>query len=167
MEKPLLSLLRELPGEVWLSQAVGIRIIENDDDLWYAVAECGVSPEQEEFVNPAGFSVGRAYLAPNDNVPCVICRADSERIGFIVFRKWSGSEPGFNWSYFIDLKYQGMGYGRAAAELAIKILRAAGPEMPIRLSTEAHNTRARKLYQSLGFTKTDELDGDDPVFVLY
>lgn len=167
MEKSLLDLIKNLPRETWLSETVSIRKIENDDDLWYAVVECSVSPEQQEFVNPAGFSIGRAYLAPNNNVPCVICKADGERIGFIVLRKWSDSDRAFNWSYCIDLKFQGMGYGKAAAKLAIKILRAADSKMPIKLSTEALNTKAQKLYRSIGFTKSDELDGDDLVFVLH
>ena len=47
-----------------------------------------------------------------------------------------------------------------------KILRAADPEMPIKLSAEAGNIRAQKLYRSLGFTESDELDGDDLVFIL-
>ncbi len=167
MGKSLLDLIKNLPRNIWLSETVRIRKIENDDDLWYAVAECNIFPEQEELVNPAGFSIGRAYLAPNDNIPCVICKADGERIGFIVFRKWSGSDQGFNWSYFIDQKFQGMGYGKAAAKLAIKILKAADPQMPIKLSTEALNTNAQNLYQAIGFTKSDELDGDDLVFILH
>ncbi len=166
MEKSLLDLLKNLPGDTWLSETVGIRKIENDDDLWYAVTECELLPEQEEFVNPAGFSIGRAYLAPNDHIPCVICKAGGERIGFIVLKKWSGSGAGFTWSYFIDRGFQGMGYGKAAAKLAIKILRAADPKMPIKLSTEASNVKAQKLYRSIGFTKSDELDGDDLVFIL-
>ena len=166
MEKSLLDLIKKLPRDTWRSETVSIRRIENDDDLWYAVAECRLLPEQEEFVNPAGFSIGRAYLAPNDTVPCVICKADGEKIGFMVFRKWSGADAGWNYSYFIDLKYQGMGYGKAAATLAVKILRAADPKRPIKLSTEASNIKAQTLYQSLGFTKSEELDGDDLVFIL-
>ncbi len=166
MEKSLLDLLNNLPKDIWISETVSMRKIEDDYDLWYAVAECRVFPEQEEFVNPAGFSIGRAYLVPDNNVPCVICKTDGERIGFIVFRKWSDSDSGFNWSYFIDQKFQGMGYGKAAAKLAIKILRAADPKTPIKLSTEASNAKAQRLYQSLGFAKTDELDGEDLVFAL-
>ena len=128
MEKPLFDLIKDLPSDTWLSETVGIRRIENDDDLWYAVAECSILPEQEEYVNPAGFSIGRAYLAPKDNVPCVICKADGERIGFIVLRKWSGSDRGFNWSYFIDRKFQGLGYGKAAAGLAVKFLEPPTPK---------------------------------------
>ena len=167
MEKSLSDLIKNIPRDTWQSETVSIRKIENDDDLWYAVVECSIFPGQEEFVNPAGFSIGRAYLAPGDNVPCVICNADGERIGFIVFRKWSASEPGFSWSYFIDQKFQGMGYGKRAAKLAIKILRTADPKMPIKLSAEALNTNAQNLYQAIGFEKTDELDGDDFVFILH
>ena len=165
-KKSIAALLAALPQDTWSSAHVCFRRIQEDEDLWYAVAECKITPEQEEFVNPAGFSLGRAYLAPEDNVPCVICKEDGTRIGFIMFRKWLGATPALDWSYFIDKAYQGMGYGKASARLAIQILRSADPEMPIKLSTEESNTKAQRLYQSLGFTKSDVLDGDDVVFVL-
>lgn len=158
--------VKSLPIDTWRSETVSIRRIENNNDLWYAVVECKLDPEQEDYVNPAGFSIGRAYLAPQDNVPCVICKSDGERIGFIVLRTWSGDDSGFNWSYYIDRSFQGLGYGKAAARLAVKILKTVDPQMPIKLSTEAFNTKAQKLYCSIGFEKTDELDGDDLVFVL-
>ncbi len=157
--------IKSLPRDAWVSEAVNIRRIENDDDLWYAVVECRLNPEQEDYVNPAGFSIGRAYLAPDDNVPCVICKSDGERIGYIVFRKWLGKGDGFNWSYYIDREFQGHGYGKAAARLAIKILKSVDPKMPIKLSAEADNVKAQKLYCSIGFVKSDEMDGDDLVFV--
>ncbi len=157
--------IKSLPRDAWVSEAVNIRRIENDDDLWYAVVECRLNPEQEDYVNPAGFSIGRAYLAPDDNVPCVICKSDGERIGYIVFRRWLGIGGGFNWSYYIDREFQGHGYGKAAARLAVKILKSVDPKMPIKLSAEADNVKAQKLYCSIGFVKSDEMDGDDLVFV--
>lgn len=158
--------LKSLPKDAWVSETVSIRRIENDDDLWYAVVECKLDPEQEEYVNPAGFSIGRAYLAPQNNVPCVICKSNGERIGYIVLRKWLGKDADFNWSYYIDRNFQGLGYGKAAAKLAVKILKTVDPQMPIKLSTEVSNTKAQKLYCSIGFEKAEELDGDDLVFVL-
>lgn len=166
MNESFADIVKSLPKAAWLSESVTIRVIENDDDLWYAVVECALKPEQEDYVNPAGFSIGRAYLAPQDNVPCVICKRDGERIGYIVFRKWLGQGDGLNWSYYIDRKFQGMGYGKAAAKLAVKILKAVDAHMPIKLSTERDNVKAQNLYCSIGFTKSDELDGDDLVFVL-
>lgn len=165
MEMSFADKVKNLPEDVWISETVRIRRIENDDDLWYAVVECKLDPEQEEYVNPAGFSIGRAYLAPRDNVPCVICKNDGERIGYIIFGKWLGEGSGFNWSYCIDRKFQGLGYGKAAARLAVKILKTVDPQRPIKLSTETFNMKAQKLYCSIGFVKSEELDGDDLVFI--
>ena len=158
--------VRRALSEVSLSNGVGIRAIENDDDLWFAVVECRITPEQEEFVNPAGFSIGRAYLRPEDNLPCVIFKDDGTLIGYIVFRKWLGEGEALSWSYYIDKRYQGQGYGRASAMLAVRVLRAAFPDMPIKLSTEADNLKAQRLYQSIGFKRTVEKDGDDLVFMI-
>ncbi len=157
--------IKSLSKDAWKAGTVAIRPIENDDDLWYAVVECRLRPGQEEYVNPAGFSIGRAYLAPWDNVPCVICKSSGERIGYIVLRKWLGEGNAFNWSYYIDGNFQGLGYGKAAARLAVQILKAVDPAMPIKLSTEELNIRAQKLYRSTGFVKAEEKDGDDLVFV--
>lgn len=166
MELSFADKLKHTPKDIWSSERLSIRPIENDDDLWYAVVECRLTPEQEDYVNPAGFSIGRAYLAPGSNVPCVICKKDGERIGYIVFRTWLGEGDGFNWSYYLDKDSQGLGYGKEAARLAVAILKGANPQMPIKLSTEVANTKAQRLYESIGFVKSEEMDGDDLVFIL-
>lgn len=158
--------LNTLPRETFRGERVSIRPITDDDDLWYATVECRLLPEQEDFVNPAGFSIGRAYLNPADNVPCVILDEDGKRIGYIVLRKWLDDGEAWNWSYYLDKDSQGKGCGRAAALLAVKLLKAADPNMPIKLSTEQKNVKAQRLYQSIGFRRSDEMDGDDLVFVL-
>lgn len=166
MKPPFADALRGLPKSVWTSDTLLIRPIENDDDLWFATVDCQLASGQEDYVNPAGFSIGRAYLCPQDNLPCVICKPDGERIGYIVLRIWPGEGCGFNWSYYLDKRFQGMGYGKAAAKLAARILKTVDPAMPIYLSTEADNIKAQRLHHSIGFIKTDWFDGDDPVFAL-
>ena len=153
-----------LSKESMVSGEIAIRPIEDDRDLWYAVVECRLAPEQEELVNPAGFSIGRAYLDPDSNVPCIIWKG-GERIGYIVLRRWRGSIAN-SWSYFLDKNYQGKGWGKVAAQLAVQILHAADPGIAIKLSTEKDNLKAQKLYQSIGFRHNGEMDGDDLFFVL-
>ena len=143
-------------------ERISIRPIRDDYDLWYAVVECQLSPEQTDFVNPAGFSIGRAYLDPENNIPCIIW-LDDKRIGYIVFRTWSGSRA-TSWSYYLDRSFQGHGYGRIAAQLAVQILKTAAPDNPIKLSAEANNEKAHRLYRSVGFRHHGEMDGDDLVF---
>ena len=111
---------------------------------------------------PAGFSIGRAYLNPEDNIPCIIWKDDT-RIGYIVLRKWFCGNAN-SWSYYLDKDQQGNGYGKTAAQLAVQILKAADPETPIKLSAEPENKKAHRLYRSIGFRHEGELDGDDLVF---
>ena len=151
-----------LPPEIFSLGDLHIRMIQNDDDLWYATVECQLAPGQDEFVNPAGFSIGRAYLNPADNIPCIIWNGDT-RIGYIVLRRWDGAAN--SWSYYLDKDQQGKGYGKTAAQLAVQILKATEPDMPIKLSTEAANEKAHRLYGSIGFRHLGEMDGDDLVFV--
>ncbi len=152
-----------LPGSVFTQDEIRISPIRDDYDLWYATVECRLAPGQEDFVNPAGFSIGRAYLHPEDHVPCIIWHDDC-RIGYIVLRKWSGTDA-TSWSYYLDAQHQGKGFGRAAASLAVHILKSAAPEYPIKLSTEKDNIKAQHLYRSIGFSLSSETDGDDLVFV--
>ena len=155
--------LRRVPPEQRTFAGVCIRPIADDEDLWFAAVECELAPGQEEFVNPAGFSIGRAYLAPEKNVPCIICRADGTRIGYLVFRLWAAGGA-FSWSYYLDRRAQGQGLGTAAARLAVQILRAADPAMPIRLAVDERNRRAQAVYRRIGFRRLPERDGDELVF---
>lgn len=164
----------------WEGNKLFFREINSDDDLAIAVCELTLPPEQQAFVNPAGFSIGRAYLFPNDNVPYLIYAMEQEHetpVGFIVLRfvcytedmrSWNhyiNHPPRTNWSYFIIPSKQGKGYGTLSAKLAMRLLLKAAPEYPIELTTEQENEKAQRLYMRLGFKKTNELDGDDLVFL--
>ena len=152
-----------LPPEVFSLDGLSIQPVRDDYDLWYAVVECQLAPGQAEYVNPAGFSIGRAYLDPANNIPCIIWRGDT-RIGYIVLRRWFDGSAN-SWSYYLDKDWQGNGYGKAAAELAVQILKSAEPSTPIKLSAEAANEKAHRLYRFIGFRHLGEMDGDDLVFV--
>lgn len=156
--------LDHLPAEAWAGHGLFFRPIGTDEDLWYAVVECQLKPGQEDLVNPAGFSIGRAYLAPDHHIPCVICKADGARMGYIVLRSWHDRSLGAaSWSYYLDAGSQGQGWGKKAARLAVDLLRAAGVER-LRLSTEVSNTKAQRLYESIGFARLEELDGSDLIY---
>ena len=154
----------QLPEEIFRHGDILIRPIEDDYDLWFATVECTISDEQRNYVNPAGFDIGRAYLHPEDHMPCLICKADGTRIGFLVFRRWEEDCIYYNWAFQLDQHYQGQGYGRATAALAVQILQTAFHGSWIKLSIEPSNEKAQRLYRSLGFALLDEKDGEDLVF---
>ena len=144
-----------------------IRPIADQEDLWYAVHELTLAPGQQEFVNPPGFSIGRAWLWPEKFLPCMICRTDGTKIGFIVFSHWLADGDGVSWGYMIDSRYQHRGYGTAAARLALRMLHTVCPDLPVKLAVEEDNRRAQSLYISLGFVPLDEKDGSDLVYAHY
>lgn len=76
--------IRSLSSDVFHYNNIRISPIHDDYDLWYAVVQCKLAPGQENMVNPAGFSIGRAYLHPKSNIPCIIWNGET-RIGYIVF----------------------------------------------------------------------------------
>ena len=162
----LRTVLAHVEGAVWSDELVCIKPIVTQSDLIYAIFDCNLTEEQIELVNPAGFSIGRAYLFREDNYPCIIYNEKSEPVGFISLCKWLGKGDAYSWSFFIDKDHQGRGYGKSAARTAVRILKAADPDKLIKLSTEKENMNAQRLYRLLGFSLLPELDGDDLVFGL-
>ncbi len=153
-----------LPEDAFTLNHISIRPIRSDEELWYATVQCQLAPGQSDFVNPSGFSIGRAWLQPEDHVPCLIYK-EGQPIGFLLFRHWA-DDASNSWSYYLDKQHQGHGLGKAAAQLAVQILKSAHPDRPIKLSAEAGNEKAHRLYRGIGFSLSEELDGDDLVFIL-
>ena len=158
--------LQKLSDENWQNSQVTIKPLSSEADLIYAGYVCQLTEEQKELVSPFWFSIGRAYLFREDHFPCVIHNAQNEPVGFINFSKWLGSGDAYSWSYYIDKNHQGKGYGKQTAQLAVCILKQANPDKTIKLATEASNAKAQTLYQSLGFERASEMDGDDLVYAL-
>lgn len=162
----LRSDLKKLSPEDWRNERIKLRPLLTEDNLIYAACDCQLTEEQQERVNPAWFSIERAYLFPEASLPCLIENEQSEPIGFLNLCQWSAESDTSSWSCFIGRRHQKKDYGKAAAQLALHILKTAAPEKPIKLATEAQNLPAQPLYVSLGFQKLPEMDGDDLVFAL-
>ncbi|MBQ6172069.1 MAG: GNAT family N-acetyltransferase [Clostridia bacterium] len=160
------SALETVNIDLWSNARVSIRPLTTESDLIYAAYECKLGDHQKELVNPAWFSIGRAYLFREDNYPCIICNEQMTPIGFINLCKWLGEGDAYTWSFYIDKSHQGKGYGKSAAEVAVHLLKAADSDKPIKLATEQNNEKAQCLYRSLGFSLLPEVDGDDIVFGL-
>ena len=162
----LRSDLKKLSPEDWRNKRIKLRPLLTEDNLIYAACDCQLTEEQQERINPVWFSIGRAYLFPEASLPCLIENKLGEPIGFLNLCQWSTESGTSSWSCFIGRRHQKKDCGKAAAQLALHILKTAAPEKPIKLATEAQNLPAQSLYVSLGFQKLPEMDGDDLVFAL-
>ena len=103
--------LEGVNDSLWSDGQVSIRPIQTEADLIYAAMDCQLTEAQRDLVNPAWFSIGRAYLFREDNLPCLIY-ADEQPVGFISLGKWLAKGDAWSWSFFVNKAHQGKGYGR-------------------------------------------------------
>ena len=163
----LLTKVEGLPQALFANERVSLCKIESDEEISFAVRGCRLRRDQRDQVDPAGVSLGRAWLHPRENIPYIIRNRRNEPVGFLLLCWWSDpAQPALSWSFFIGEKFQHQGYGSAAARCAVAVLRGAFPGVPIKLAVEAGNKKAEALYGSLGFRFWGEHHGDARVFVL-
>lgn len=140
--------------------------VTSEEDLIYCCFECELKDDQKDLVNPPFFSIARAYLKPDNVYPFIIYDKLDNKVGFICLLKWLGKGDAFSFSFLIDKNHQRKGYGTNSIKLAIDILKTIDDNKQIKIAVEKVNEKAQKLYESLGFKKLDELDGDDLVYSL-
>lgn len=136
-----------------------------DDNFW-KVINLKVDETQDNFVAPNTISLAQAWLHPDIARPFAIY-ADDAPVGFTMMEVDAADpEKGFGlWRFMMDKSQQGKGYGRAALGLIIDYLKAAGATK-IYLSSDPGNDRAWRLYESVGFVRTGEMDDTEAIAVL-
>ena len=130
-----------------------------------------VRPDQEQNVEPVAESLAEAYVHPPGVAwPRLIVDGD-RTVGFLMAFldiDWRADGTLFRsglWRLNIDAAEQGRGYGRfAVAAVAAEIRRRGGKEMYV--TWHAGPDGPEEFYLRLGFRKTGEVSGDQPVGVL-
>lgn len=156
------KLLRVAPEE-WENEFVRIRPMTTRDDLIYAGDGCRLTDEQREFVNPVWFSLGRAYLAPEDHDPCLIETSAGSRSAFCASRHGPMPTAGAIFST--------SGSRGGATESGRRSWRSACSGWPIRICRSSWPWRLPTHGRS-GFTarwasgSCPERDGDDLIFCM-
>ena len=137
-----------------------------------------VHESQKDFVASNQKSLAQAYVywANNDYnflQPIVFGIYDCDvPVGFTTIAYEAGEggfasnngQPRYNlWRFMIDKNHQGKGYGKKAMKELIKYLstKPRGEAPTIYVSYASDNDAARKLYESVGFVETGEIDCED------
>ena len=115
-----------------------------------------VADGQKKFVAPNVLSIAQSKIFPNLN-PCAVY-AGEEMVGFVMFGYSEDDNRFWLDRLMIDEKHQGKGYGRAATLAVIERLSEIENFRELYLSFEPENENAEKLYQSIGFERTGEID---------
>lgn len=105
------------------------------------------------------YSLAKAFVSrPGEYAPHVIGH-QGQLVGAIRIRNY-GHGIGFA-SFFIDRKHQGKGLGRMALEHLLGVVVAVYPDaQEVETAVHPANTKARSLYESLGFRYTGAVSKD-------
>jgi len=130
-----------------------------DSDNWRDVARLSVDGEQSQFVAAPSYYL--ALCCYSTWYPLAIYRKQTV-IGFMM---WGVDDDESCWlgGILIDRLEQRKGYGRRAVKAAITMLKTQTNATEFALSYQAENTVARKLYKSIGFTETGEMEDGEIV----
>ena len=93
---------------------------------------------------------------------CAVYAGD-EMVGFVMFGFDTDDDKFYLGRLMIDEKHQGKGFGKAATLEVIERLKQNEDCKEIYLSFVPENESAEKLYKSIGFERTGELNGHEIV----
>lgn len=151
----------------------------NGKNIW-ELLKLYVSEEQKSFVAGNDISIIEAYAVTTENgyaFPFGIYE-DATPVGFLMIGfdtndYWDDDPPiakgNYNlWRLMIDQNHQKKGYGKEAVRLALEFIKTfpCGEAEYCWLSYEPENEIASRLYRSLGFVETGEMDGEELIAIL-
>ncbi len=120
-----------------------------------------VAEDQKSFVAPNVYSIAQSKIYPTNNTCAVY--ADDEMVGFVMFGLDTDDDRYYLGRLMIDEKHQGKGFGKAATLEVIERLKQIADCKEIYLSFVPENETAEKLYKSVGFERTGEMNGKEIV----
>ncbi len=120
-----------------------------------------VDPSQKKFVAINMYSLAEAKV-DEVSIPLAIY-TENEMVGFVMYDYAPKENKAYISRLMTDAKYQGKGYGRWAMEEVIRRICLIDDCKHIQTSFEPSNVVASKLYLSLGFIETGEIDEGEVV----
>jgi len=138
-----------------------VSLREVDSDNWRACAALQVSEGQRDFVMPASYYLALCHYGRLWRPLAIYSGTDV--VGFVMWAIDPSDHSGWLGGLTIDQRRQGSGYGSAAVEAVLRLLREEHGCTSAALSYSPDNVGARRLYASLGFEETGELEDDELV----
>ena len=147
-----------------------VHLREIDDANHDGVAALRVRPGQERFVASVAESLDEAAATPEGNPWYRAIYAGDEPVGFVMLSWDVTPSPGiigpwFLWRLLIDERFQRRGYGRAALERIVEIVRAEGAT-ELLTSYQPGDGEPWPFYERFGFSRTGRIDGTEVVLSL-
>jgi len=124
-----------------------------------------VKKEQEAYVANSTVMLARAYAYKAERSRAFLICDDQTPVGMGLYYDCDELEAYDLSQIFIDERFQGKGYGKAATELVLNCLREDGRYKKVVLCYIEGNETARSLYEGFGFAEIDR-DEDEIIMEL-
>ena len=145
------------------SEPIMIRLEDVNEGNWRI--PLAVSEAQKEHVANSTTILARAYAYRNSRSKAYIIFNDDTPIGMGLYHDDTELEAYIFSEIFIDARYQGQGYGKAATRLVLDEMKTDGKYSKVVLCYIDGNTAAKRLYETFGFVETDR-DEDEIIMEL-
>ena len=152
------------------STADNVTLREITAETVRAVMRLAVTEYQTRFVASNAWSLGQALFAPDAWYRAIYL--GEEPVGFVMLADQSLLDPMPQspevevWRLMVDAQHQRKGIGRAAMLQVIEHVRNKGLFRKLKISYVPEEGGPEKLYLSMGFRPTGELDEDEVVMEL-
>lgn len=130
---------------------------------WKKVVKLKLAEHQSNWVAPNWYSLLQAHY---EFGTARAIAADEEIVGFVLYGQVEGDPRWWIVRLMIDVEQQQKGYGRAALQAIITEMRQNPACTDIYLSFVPGNDPAQKLYESLGFINTGQIEDGELVMHL-
>jgi len=142
-----------------------ISLREINSDNFHQCINLKVAEGQEKFVASNLKSIAEAKIYPTA-LPLVIYCED-EMVGFVMYGFDTDDNKFYLGRLMVDAQHQGKGYGKAATLEVIERMKKIDGCQELYLSFVPENTRAEKLYASVGFERTGETSESGEVIMRF
>jgi len=140
-----------------------VSLLEITEDNYFAVCDLKVFPEQESYVASAVGIIARAYAKRNRNARALAVANADTIVGLLMYMELYEEPACYTIEqFFIDYRYQNMGFGKQALQLVIEILSEEKKYDAIEVCVTMEDAQAINVYKDTGFTDTGYVDPDVP-----
>lgn len=140
-----------------------IHLVDIDPGNWRLKLQ--VSESQKTYVANSAVMLARAYAYRDQRSRAFVIYNDETPVGMGLYYDLPDLECYDLSQIFIDERYQGKGYGKAATKAVLEAMKLDGKYSKVDLCYIEGNDAAKKLYESFGFVEIDR-DEDEIIMEL-
>lgn len=143
-----------------------IHLVDITEDNWIEAVQLSVREDQKGFLaSPMGI-LARGYVYRDCRARVWGVAADECLVGLALVRDMDEEPATYDLQQFmIDQRYQGRGYGTAALNLILALLRAEGRYGCVEVCVHKTDLPALHLYEKAGFRDTGYIDDRIPDYL--